>query len=95
MRHYVPYLQVSPVSFTVRPHDRLTQAFGVVFSVAGVLALLRQNCSGGVCGVSCHWLVRFGLVAEGVRSNIALHRTPPPPCPVLGRLAVLAVSPVS
>jgi hypothetical protein len=27
--------------------------------------------------------------------NTALHRTPPPPCPVLGRVAVLAVSPVS
>ena len=29
------------------------------------------------------------------QSNTALHRTPPLPCPVLGRSAVLAVSPVS
>ncbi len=29
------------------------------------------------------------------RSNLALHRTPPLPCPLRGRLAVQAVSPVS
>ena len=50
--------------------------------VAGILALLRQSCGECPCGVRGREPVRFGPVSEGVRSNTALHRTPPMPCPV-------------
>ena len=61
-----------------------------------------SNCA---CAVSFFFSALTGGIARGkrkfhpsltrVQPNNALHLTPPPPVPVLGRLAVRAVSPVS